>query len=251
MNRLLKIEFHKILFNRSVWIIFGLHWLLFILSAFVFDSLFKTSKLPQAWHNLAYMASWFKLFLALIIIILVTNEYSYRTLKQNIVDGLSKWETIWAKELVIFIISIISAILLVIVTLIIGKKTQDVSFFKGIEFALLYFISLVYYLNFAYFLSTWLKKSGFVIGILLLYSIIVENIIAFKLPDNISNFLPVKVIDNMIAFPQLKISGDMYKPELTYISPDFPYTNVGICILYTIICIGAIYLFHKKGKLSR
>jgi hypothetical protein len=35
-------------------------------------------------------AAWLKFFLAIVIVSMMANEYSYGTLKQNLIDGMSK-----------------------------------------------------------------------------------------------------------------------------------------------------------------
>jgi hypothetical protein len=45
---------------------------------------------PFIWHFNTYIAAILKLFLAIVIVSMMANEYSYGTLKQNLIDGLSK-----------------------------------------------------------------------------------------------------------------------------------------------------------------
>jgi len=266
MIRLLKIEFHKILFSRTFWIILGLYVVLIAPIAFglenILDSIsfgkgrhqppmasmllqgFTVFDFPGVWHNMAYLASWFKLLLAVIVVILVTNEYSYRTLRQNIIDGMSKWEIIWAKELVILILSVAAVILLIIVTVLLGIPQGDTNIFSGSGIVLAYFVSLILYLNFAYFLSSWLKKAGFVLGILFLYTIVIENVISLKLPESISRFFPMNLISNMIPNPLVKIVGESA-------DSDFSILNIGACAFYVILFIALNYWMLKKGHAAK
>jgi hypothetical protein len=46
-------------------------------------------QLPFIWHFNTYIAAILKLFL-IVIVSMMANEYSYGTLKQNLIDGLSK-----------------------------------------------------------------------------------------------------------------------------------------------------------------
>ncbi|MEI7420557.1 MAG: ABC transporter permease subunit [Prolixibacteraceae bacterium] len=267
MIRLLKIELNKIIYNRTIWVILGLYIVLFAPVAFGFDNILKSFSaanarhqqsgmadliqqgysvfnFPGVWHNLAYLASWFKLLLALIIITIVTNEYTYKTLRQNIIDGLSKWEIIWAKELVILVFSIVAVILLVILTLILGNSQSNVSMFTGSSILFVYFFTLILYFNLAYFLSSWLKKSGFVFGILILYTVIIENVAAAKLSANIARFLPMHLIGYMIPNPMSKLVGQ--NPE-----SDFSILNIGIGVFYIALFIALNFLLLKKGHAGK
>jgi len=217
MIRLLKIELHKIIYSRQVWIILGLYILLIIPVAYLIDSIslggssngeampggmaINFFNFPAVWHNMAYLFTWFQLFLGIVIISLVTTEFSQRTLRQNIIDGLTKWEIVWSKELVIILLSSISTLLLVALTLIFGNQGPDTSLWAGIRVIPVYFTCTMLYLNFAYFLSFWVKKSGLAIGLLLLYSIIIENLITFKLPDTVAQYFPMKMLSAMIPNP--------------------------------------------------
>lgn len=266
MVRLLKIEFHKIFYSRTFWIIMGLYLVLLTMIAIEFENILKTVSVsngkqqpsvaslmlqgysvfnfPGVWHNLAYLASWFRLLLAVLVVILVTNEYNYKTLRQNIIDGMSKWEIIWAKELVILVLSLLSVILLVLLTLVLGNAQDSVSILSGSSIVVTYFFSLLLYLNFAYLLSSWLKKSGFVLGILFLYTLVIENLVSFKLPDNIAGFLPMNLIDNMIPNPLGKLIGQN-------IDSDFSMLNVGVCVLYVVLFMALNYWMLKKGHAAK
>src|SRR5690606_27812985 len=123
MLRLLNIELFKLKHNRSVKVISIIYFLL-ILSISLIASIeipfaqanFKFADLgifnfPFIWHFNTYVAATLKILLAIVIVSLVSNEYSYRTLKQNLIDGLSKKEFIASKFMTILLFSVISTIL--------------------------------------------------------------------------------------------------------------------------------------------
>lgn len=264
--RLLRIELIKIINNNAFWVLFGLYIVLFVPIAFGLDSLFNSFTVningedqavtemlqqgfsifsyPDIWHYMAYLASWFKLLLAVLIVITVTNEYGSRTLRQNIIDGLSKWEVIIAKELFIILLSIVALIILVVTTLFLGEAHGSTSILEGSEVLIPYFISLLLYLNLAYFLSSWLKKAGITLGILFLYSLIIENIISWKIPDSISNYFPVNLIDNMIPNPASKFLGND-------ISPNFGTISIAVAVSYITIFIIGNYFMLTRGHAAK
>src|SRR3954463_10705547 len=45
---------------------------------------------PETWHTTAYFSSLFIFIPAIVIIMLITNEYTYKTNRQNIIDGWSR-----------------------------------------------------------------------------------------------------------------------------------------------------------------
>jgi ABC-type transport system involved in multi-copper enzyme maturation permease subunit len=266
MKRLLKIEFTKLFYSKTFWIILGLYILLLAPIAHGFDSIFKNVHIggdsqkvnmasmlasgfsafdfPGVWQNMAYLASWFKLLLAVILVIHVTNEYTYKTLRQNIIDGMSKWEVVWAKELVILCISIFATVTLILLTLILGNHKSGINYLEGFQIVIAYFISIILYLNLTFFISALLKKAGFAIAILFLYSIVIEPLITFKLPVSISRFFPLELISKMIPNPMGKMLGQ----DTT---SDFSVLNIGIGLLYITVFIYANYWMLKKGHAGK
>lgn len=263
MMRLLQIELIKLINNRTVWIIFGLHFLLLAPIAFGFNNILKNTSFkmgdidlaqaalqgfsvfnyPDVWHNMAYLASWFKLFFAIIIVVLVTNEYTFKTIKQNIIDGMSKLEIIAAKQLVIILLSALATLLIGLLTVILGKNPGEVSMFAGSAYLLKYFFSLIVYLNFAYLLSSWLKKAGLTIGLLFLYTLIIENLIATRLPDTISRFLPMNLITSLIPNPMVAHFGDGAGQVVSSI-------NILAASIYWLIFVSGIYFMLKRSKFA-
>ena len=116
MKKLFQIELIKTLNNSTFRVIIGLHFLLFLLLVYVFTRVditapgFSTKKVfmfPNVWEVLSWMASWFNmLFLGIIIIVLTGNEFSFKTARTQIMNGLSRNEFLLGKSLVILIIAL-------------------------------------------------------------------------------------------------------------------------------------------------
>src|SRR5688500_2377894 len=95
MLSLLRIELRKILPYRTIWVILGI----FILLLFLIVKGSSTIEIngqkagtslynfPDIWMKLTYIASYFNLLLGILVIILITDEYSFRTLRQQVIDG--------------------------------------------------------------------------------------------------------------------------------------------------------------------
>ena len=132
MLRLLTIEFHKLRYNKASKILsiiyFGLLTSIALIAAIKFE--FGNFKLhladagifnfPYIWHFNTYIAAFLKFFLLLVIVSMMSNEYSYKTLKQNLIDGLSKKEFILSKFYTVIVFAGISAIFVFVVSLILG-----------------------------------------------------------------------------------------------------------------------------------
>ena len=110
---------------------------------------------------------------------MISNEYSNRTLKQNLIDGLSKKEFILSKFYTVVAFSLLSTVFILIMTLILGYSFSDYTEFsivtREMEFLFAYFLKLVGFFSFCLFLGVLVKRSAFALGFLFVWWIF-ENI---------------------------------------------------------------------------
>ena len=264
--KLLNIELKKQTNNKTFWVLFILYCIV-IIAVFAgtqeFINNITTGKknasipipklslysFPYIWHNLGFIAGYFKIFLALIVVISITNEYSFKTIRQNIICGLSKKDFLFSKILFIALLSLAGTLLLFITGIILGLiNTPSESYnliFNDCQYILAYFLELFSFMIFALFCSFLLKKSGLTISLILLYSIIVEPIICVKLPDVVAKFMPVNSISNLIQLPNsslMKLFGFQFQENVSLL-------NVATVITYCVLFIWLTYYFLKKNDL--
>jgi len=264
MIKLLKIEYQKIAPYTTFWVLFGLYFavlgiVIFGTQSFInefFVDVRKNSPIPiptvslynfpDVWQNITYLGGYFKIFLAVLIVILVSNEFSFRTIRQNIINGMSKSEFLKSKLLFIFTISLASTIFLFVSGLILGlTHTSYISLskvFNSTYFLFVYLLELFAFLSFAMLIGFLVKKSGFAIGILLLYSYIIERILWYKIPEEVSQYFPIRMIGKLIDVPNtalMKIFGINFRNFVSYI-------DLLIVLTYTILFVFLTYLLLKK-----
>jgi len=227
MLKLIKIEFKKILYYKTFWILSSLFLLLLTLVTFgiqgIIDNIINDSNLhspipipkfsiyqfPDIWHNMSFLAGYFKIFLGVILIILITNEYNFKTIRNNIINGLSRTEFFFSKFLILILLAIFTVIVLIIAGLILGY-TNTINFSFSIATSQLHFIAafffeLICYLSFVMFISIFMKRSGLAIGFILLYSYILEPLINYKLPSLLQGLLPISAFGNIIQVPNTQL----------------------------------------------
>ena len=167
MFRLLQIELIKLRTSRvsKVLIVgyFGLLLCIALIAAIKFDiGLFKFHladqgifNFPYIWHFNTFVASWLKLFLAVIIVSMMSSEYSNKTLKQNLIDGLSKKEFILSKFLTVLLFSVVSVVFVFAVSLVLGLIYSDYDelgiIFSDLQYFIGYFVKLVGFFSFCLF----------------------------------------------------------------------------------------------------
>src|SRR5215208_7954109 len=75
---------------------------------------------PEVWHTVAFISSFFVFIPSVVVIMFITNEYTYKTHRQNIIDGWSRKQFMLSKMVDVLLISLLATILYVIVAFIIG-----------------------------------------------------------------------------------------------------------------------------------
>ncbi len=277
MIRLLQIEFIKLWNNRASKVLIILSFLLPFTIAFVtsikidlgFASLdpaeYGFFDFPFIWHWNAYFASAFKLFFALVAISMIANEYNHRTLKQNLIDGLSKKEVVLSKFLVAVIYSLISTLGIFLMSLIIGfiysSYTEAGIVIRELSYMLAYFLKLVAFFSFCIFITTLVRRSIFSIGIIVLLSAIewisyaylrweVYRDEAYTFAENISQFFPLMSMYNLIEQPFLRYAQKV-SPENIPIAHDYTlhWHEIAIVLIWTTIFIYLSYRLLKKRDL--
>jgi ABC-2 type transport system permease protein len=192
MNRLLSIEFQKIWKNKASRILVLAYFILLSSIALIASIKFSFGtfeiriadqgifNFPYIWHFNTFMAALFKIFLAVVIVSMMANEYTYGTLKQNLIDGLSKKEFILSKFLVVGSFALASTLFVFIMSLILGYSFSSYNefsiVFSDLEYLLAFFIKLFAFFSFCLFLGILVKRSAFALGFLTLW-FIAEQII--------------------------------------------------------------------------
>ncbi|MGK4569055.1 ABC transporter permease [Flavobacterium sp. 3HN19-14] len=188
MKRLLAIELQKIWKNKASRVLtityFVLIALLALVSSFDFNIVgikFRLADIglfnfPFIWHALTYTAAVLKLFLAIVIVSMISNEYSYGTLKQNLIDGMSKKEFLLSKFLTAGLFAIISTVFIFAVIMILGLSFSSYNeasiIFKDGDYLLAFFVKLLGFFSFCLFLGILVKRSAFALGFLVIWNIV-------------------------------------------------------------------------------
>jgi len=110
------------------------------------------------------------------VVSMIGNEYSNKTIKQNLIDGLSKKEFILSKFYTIVFFSLISTVLIGLATFLIGlyysSYTEAAIISRETEFLLAYFVKLVGFFSLCLFFGMLLKRSAFALAFLFVLYIV-------------------------------------------------------------------------------
>jgi ABC-type transport system involved in multi-copper enzyme maturation permease subunit len=197
---------------------------------------------------------------------MMANEYTYGTLKQNLIDGLSKKEFLLSKFLTVILFALASTIFVFIMTLILGfcfsSYTELNIVFTDLDYLIAYFIDLVGFFSFCLFVGILVKRSAFALGFLLIWFFVegaMNGILRFfifkeaTLTDKVIAFFPLESISNLIVEPWTRLS--LVKTMGTQIgienNKDYGVHWFGILIVitWTIIFMFLSYKLLKKRDL--
>ena len=277
MKRLLQIELIKLWNNRaSKILIYGYFILLTgiaLIAAIKFDigpikfhlaeqGIFN---FPYIWHFNTFVAALLKIFLAIIIVSMMSNEYTYKTIKQNLIDGLSKKEFIASKFLTVVFFSIVSTVFVGVISLILGSIYSDYTewgiVFTDLRFLVAYFIKLVGFFSFCLFIGILVKRSAFALGFLILWQMFegfTRGMIRWKLfdgetTDAIMGFFPLNAMFNVLKEPFSRLSAvqsvaNQIGEEIA-LDYNTSLLDMGIVLAWTAIFIWGSYRILKKRDL--
>ncbi|MBN9349678.1 MAG: ABC transporter permease [Chitinophagaceae bacterium] len=255
MTELLKIEWMKVRNYKAFWIfslfyfvsIAGINYIGFYVNRITVENVPMGEALlgspfgfPKIWNTVGFMSSWVLYFPGILFIMLFTNEFNFKTHRQNIIDGWERKQFISVKFVFAFLFSLVATLFNVIVAVILGLATSAKNFsFSGTENILYIFIQTFSYISFAMFLAILFRRSGVAIAIFFLYGLIFEwiltTLINFKFNlEPWGYFLPLQVTDTMLPLPFGK--KILYKgaPEMW------------VLVIISLIYLVAYYLFSLR-----
>ncbi len=223
MLKLIGIEWMKIKNYRTFWILLGI--IVVSIPAFNFmvynltDNTFPKNRhgqsllgtpfaFPDAWQMISWFSSLLFVLPAILVITLTTNEFTFKTHRQNIIDGWSRNEFIGVKLIGVLLLSILCTIVVFLTVLGFGylanKGPIKVPIWEGSRFLFFYFVEVLSYSMIAFVIAVLIKRSGLAIAIFLIY-MIAEEVIMLILTNKYSltagQYLPEETTDRLIPTP--------------------------------------------------
>jgi ABC-2 type transport system permease protein len=226
MLHLLRVEWLKIKNYRTFWIllamtILSIPGLNYVIYDLMNNSFPKTKggqsvvgspfAFPDAWQTVSWNSSMLFIIPAILIITLTTNEFTFKTHRQNIIDGWSRRQFLSVKLVELLMLAVVCTIVVFLTTLVFGCIANKVApgqrVWQDARFVFFYFVQMLSYSTIAFLMALLIRRSGLAIGAFLIY-MLAENIIVgigrhrFKL-DGV-DYLPEEVTDRLIPQPYLR-----------------------------------------------
>lgn len=195
------------------------------------------------WHNLSYAYKLTSIFLCIIIIVNVGQEWEEKTIRQNVIDGLSRNQYFFSKVILMLGFSLLSTFLLFALGTGLGMQYFDEFNFttltSNISFLFGYTLHLFLHLSIAMLFINLIRRVGLTILLFTVYMYIVEPLVLSgvfiymreaKEMHDYSVYLPFNSSWNLVPFP-------FGKYFLSYVSDTMNWVSIGIASIWLVIIL--------------
>ncbi|MEP6712860.1 MAG: hypothetical protein ABJA37_10610 [Ferruginibacter sp.] len=196
------------------------------------------------WKTVTYYSSFFLMLPALLIVILISNEFTFKTHRQNIIDGWSRLQFLNVKIALAILLALASTIVVILTGLGFGFLSGTSFSLNGFENAGYFLLKAVTYNMVAVLISLLVKRSGVAIAVFFIYTIFENGIslllffLAIKMKKdygtdwgNLGNYLPMNASDGLLTSPLAKFSGMAAK----FLPSDFNWVVLSFAIAYLVL----------------
>lgn len=169
---------------------------------------------PDVWQTVAFVSGLFIFLPSIVVIMFITNEYTYKTHRQNIIDGWSRNNFMLSKVIDVLIVSLLVTVLYFITALIIGfVNAGNTSSFtwNGTKYIGLFFLQVFSQLSVAFLIALLVRKAFIALGLFLFYYFPLEPILVKQAKDRahgIGEYFPLEISDRLIPYPRWFIRND-------------------------------------------
>lgn len=250
MLYLLQIEFLKLHRNRQFIVpalillvsVFGMNY---IVMRILRTMPMTDDLITSPWHLVAYLCGFLFAIPAMIIIVNTCSEYTYRTHRQNVIDGMTRKQYVAAKLLFVLAITAITTATVFASAFVMGVFSESALTFDALKHILYYFLQTLLYMCVAFMLALLLKRSILALGVFVSYSLFVENFLEYKLNEcnlkEIADLLPLAVCDHLILVPS------KHFPTMGFGQPRAETVYLVFTCAYIFVCCAiCLYRYEKQ-----
>jgi len=237
---LLKLEWKKIRNYRPFQVMIGLFFIglpaMLMVSYDIVDrgnppeGLFSEKTLvefPTMWQYLGYIGNWMVFFfLGFMSVLSITNEFGNKTLRQNIITGLSRVDFFKGKVVFIATLALVATIYFFLCGSVIGliytEEFTTAKFTENLDFVPRFYLMSFGYMSIGLFLGMLIRRTGIAIVLFLAYGIFIEQILRWGVHMNIFksfgiemnrsvNYYPINAMEDLAPIPFPSMIDDMAK----------------------------------------
>lgn len=251
MMNLLKIEYAKVRSYKTFWVILLIYMALvpsvFLGLSYIEFPFYPDDAeifgFPTVWNYITYTASWLNLLLGVLVVTLTCNEITYRTQRQNIIDGLSRRQMIMSKFYLFTALALFVTMYTFLIGFLFGVCYSSIGeVFSGIRFIGVYFVQTMGYFAFAFFFAVLVKRAALSI-IFYILIFLFKFIFVIALGETASQYMPINVISDLVPFPFFAELIEMAAQE----DPNVKGPYILSQTVRSIVALGWIFIFLMSG----
>lgn len=197
---------------------------------------------PSAWQTVAFISSLFVFLPAIVVIMFISNEYAYKTNRQNVIDGWSRSNFMMSKLIDVLIVTLVVTVLYIITAFVIGTVNSGIktgNFWEGTKYIGLFFLQQFSQLSIALLIALLVRKAFIALGIFLFYFFPLEPLLVQltkKWTQGTGEYFPLEISDRLIPFPRWFIRDEAeWKVRLLQSDMHIGYTLL-LSALTWIVC---------------
>lgn len=222
MLQVLKTEWMKVRSYRTFWILTALCFVGMVgLNYIVWDFPVKVNgnadkaqtqallghpySYPNVWETTSWLSGWLLFLPGLLIIMLITNEYTYRTHRQNVIDGWPRAAFINAKLLWVVSLAVLCTLASALSAVIFGALGDAPFSTSGMEYVFYFFLETLSYLMMALLFGVLFRRSGLAIALYFVYILLLKFLLAglidWMTHGRAGDYVPLRVTDELLPLP--------------------------------------------------
>lgn len=215
-------------------------------------------RFPDVFMYLGYVGSWLTFFLlGFLAVVIVTQEFSSRTFRQNVINGLTRAELYQSKVIFIIAVAIAAMLYYGAVCFVFGLTHSDALYtsvmMKNIDYLPRYLVMSLGYMSFGFMLGALIRRTAAAIFIYFAYIFFLEPILRWGVHANVlkhrsMNFYPMNAIEDLTPIPFSEMATELEKQFnfQFFLSPNEAMVTATI---YILLFFGATYLLVTKRDL--
>jgi len=200
----------------------------------------------HTWQTTSYVAGCLLLLPCLLLILLVTNEFTYRTHRQNIIDGWNRKDFIDVKIVMALIGAAVSTVLVFLTALVFGLVSGTSFSLTHVDSVGYFFLKALSYSMIALLIAVLVRRTGFAIGLFFVY-LWFENflsgllsVLAVKLKSDsgfdigsLGDYLPMNASDGLLHFPENTVTN--MANSASSMPHDYKYVTLALALGYLVL----------------
>lgn len=222
--KLIKLEILKYKDNSLIQMLLLFYTLMMPIVIFVLKN-FESLKLPgidnffsfpKVWDYQAYIGSWLTfMFFGFLGVYIITSEIQFKTMRQNIITGLTRFEFFISKILIAILVSLYATIIFYLSTILIGVidagefNIKDIMANQHYVFLRFYFLTFAY-MTFGIFVAFLIRKPALSIFFYFMYILLIEPLFRWMVHIKYISkgrsflFYPMNGIEDLAPLPSFK-----------------------------------------------